>query len=166
MRILGIDPGTATTGFAIIDVEGNNTKILDYGCIKTSAKLPAQERLQQIATDIKTLVKSWKPQEAALEEIFFAKNVKTAISVAQARGVIMQTLTDHKVPSGEYTPPQVKTAVCGDGKADKRQIQKMLQMIFDMKSPPKPDDAADAIAIAMCHAQHRAFYEKLEQKLK
>lgn len=127
--------------------------MLDFGCIKTPAGTPLSDRLQQIAEDLETLIKKWQPDEAAVEEVFFSKNVKTAISVAQARGVIIQKLTEKGIQSGNYTPSQIKSSVCGDGKADKKQIQKMVQIILSLKSTPKQDDATDALAIALCHAQ-------------
>jgi crossover junction endodeoxyribonuclease RuvC len=151
MRIIGIDPGTAITGFSILEREkGSKTKLLDYGCILTEKEVNMSDRLQQIAEDLRTLIKKWQPTHASIEKIFFNKNVKTAITVAQARGVIIQTLTEHGIKSREYTPLQIKSAVCGYGKADKRMVQDMVKMILKMKEIPKPDDAADAIAAAIC----------------
>jgi crossover junction endodeoxyribonuclease RuvC len=154
MRIIGIDPGTATTGFSIIDYDRKKMKLLDFGCIKTKSTSPMGARLNQISKDLTTLIKKYKPQKASIENLFFNKNVKTAITVAQARGVIIQTLEKHKIPQKEYTPGQIKLAVCGHGRADKKAVQQMLKVIFGLKNPPKPDDAADAIAAAICTANH------------
>lgn len=151
MIVLGIDPGTATTGFGFVHYERGQARILDYGCIKTASNLALEERLQQIWEDLEELINKWKPQSAAVEEIFFSKNVKTAISVAHARGVILQKLYSKGISSQKYTPSQVKSSICGDGKADKKQMQKMIKILFSLEQEPKQDDAADALAIALCH---------------
>ncbi len=151
MRILGIDPGIATIGFAIIEFENDNYQLLDYGCITTKAGVPFPERLRQIHQDLNTICDQWHPAESAIEEIFFSKNVKTAIMVAQARGAIMQHLANRNLKISEYKPQQIKEAVCGYGRAEKKQVQKMVQLILKMDHLPTPDDAADAIAIAICH---------------
>lgn len=152
MRIIGIDPGTATTGFSILEHDKKKFRLLDYGCIKTSKNTAMPLRLHQIAEDLRTLIKKWQPNEASIEKIYFNKNVKTAISVAQARGVISQTLTENGVAQKEYTPAEIKMAVCGYGRADKKMVQRMIKMILGLKTEPKPDDAADAIAAAICNA--------------
>ena len=152
MRILGLDPGTSTIGFGIIDYINNEYKLLDYGCIKTPPNMPLPERLKLIYEDLHSLVKTWKPETIAIEELFFSKNVKTAIQVAQARGAIMQQLSVGMHPIAEYKPQQVKEAVCGYGKAEKMRVQKMVQLILEMDVLPVPDDAADALALAICHA--------------
>ena len=152
MRILGIDPGTATIGFGIIESDRLKHKLLDYGCIKTQAGLPLPVRLQQIYHDLKSIIQEWSPQYVAIEEIFFSKNVKTAIQVAQARGAILQQIALGKHHITEYKPQQVKEAVCGYGRAEKKQVQKMVQLILEMDEIPHPDDAADALALAICHA--------------
>ena len=151
MRILGIDPGTATTGFAIIEESENEYELLDHGCITTPSGLPLEKRLREIDQDLEQIIKEWKPDAAAVEEIFFSKNVKTAISVAQARGVILQKLEQMGVKMFSYNPMQVKMAVCSTGKASKVQVQKMVQMLLKLEKVPHPDDAADAAAIALCH---------------
>jgi len=161
MRIIGIDPGTATTGFSIIERNKNKIKLLNYGCIKTPARTAAAERLNQIAEDLETLIKEWQPELASVEKLFFKKNVKTAMSVAQARGVIIQKLCEHKINPVEYTPLQIKSAVCGYGKADKKMVQQMTKMILNLKSIPKPDDAADAIAAAICLANSLPLQKKI-----
>jgi crossover junction endodeoxyribonuclease RuvC len=151
MITIGIDPGTATTGFSIVEKNHKGEiKLLDYGCIKTSAGLPMSIRLNQIAKDLKTLIKKWKPNHSSIEKLFFNKNVKTAITVAQARGVILQTLEENHIGQDEYTPLEVKSAVCGHGKADKKMVQEMIKIILGLSKVPKPDDAADAIALALC----------------
>ena len=151
MRTIGIDPGTAITGFSILEKDRKGKiKLLDYGCIKTASNLKANIRLNQIATDIRTLIKKWKPDFASIERLFFNKNVKTAIAVAQARGVIIQILTELGIEQAEYTPLEVKSAVCGYGRADKKMVQDMIKILLGLSKVPKPDDAADAIAIALC----------------
>lgn len=152
MKILGIDPGTATTGFSIIKVENGKPHLLEYGCIRTAAGLDAGIRLQQIAEDLHTLITKWQPAIASIEKLFFQKNVKTAMAVSQARGVIIQKLVENGVQTREYTPLEIKSAVCGYGKADKKMVQQMLKMMFGLAHTPKPDDAADAIAAAICLA--------------
>lgn len=152
MRIIGIDPGTETTGFSIIDYEKKKIKLLDYGCIKTKKNSEMGTRLNQLSKDLSTLIKKWKPQKASIEKLFFNKNVKTAITVAQARGVIIQTLEKNNIKQKEFTPAQIKMSVCGYGRADKKMIQQMVKIILGLKTTPQPDDAADAIAAAICSA--------------
>jgi len=150
MRIIGVDPGTATTGFSILEKDKNSIQLLDYGCIKTESKTPDNIRLNQIAQDLKTLIKKWRPTHASVEKLFFNKNVKTAISVAQARGVIIQILTENGIDPREFTPLEIKSAICGYGRADKKMVQDMIKTILNLKKIPRPDDAADAIAAAIC----------------
>jgi crossover junction endodeoxyribonuclease RuvC len=153
MRILGIDPGLATIGFGIIELHpGHKQQTLDFGHIQTSPKFSTAERLNQIALDLEEICNKWNPMACAVEELFFGKNVTTGIKVAQARGVILQTLSRKGYPIFEYNPLQIKVAITSDGRATKTQIQKMVQMILGLSSIPKPDDAADALAIAICHA--------------
>lgn len=155
MIILGIDPGTATTGFGVIDYQKKNKKqivCLDYGIIQTSPKQSAGERLIQLNFDLNEIIKKYKPEMAAVESLFFFKNLKTVMPVSQARGVIIFTLSKKNVPFVEITPLQAKTAVTGYGKATKNQVQKMVQNLLCLEKLPKPDDAADALAIAICCA--------------
>jgi crossover junction endodeoxyribonuclease RuvC len=152
MVILGLDPGTATTGFGVIEFKNNNFRLLDYGCITTAKIHSLPERLSQISIDLKEIIDTWKPDAIAIEEIFFSKNIKTAMSVAHARGALMQKLSSEGYSIFEYKPQQIKESVCGYGKAEKIQVQKMVQILLQMDVLPKPDDAADALAIAMCHA--------------
>lgn len=152
MIILGIDPGTADTGYGLIEVDGHSKKLLDYGCIKTAAGLPLSQRLEKIYHGMQSLLTEWRPDEVAVEQLFFSQNIKTALTVAQARGVVLLACEQKKLPLGEYTPLQVKQAVVGYGHADKKQIQYMVAHFLQLKTAPKPDDAADALAVAICHA--------------
>ena len=152
--ILGIDPGLACTGFGILEIEGNRQKHIEHGVISTEAGQPRGLRLTTIYNTLDGIIHRFKPTEAGLESLFFAKNTKTAFAVAEARGVIQMCLSIRDVPCTEYTPLQVKQAVVGGGRAEKRQIQHMIKMIFRLSEIPKPDDAADALAIALCHANN------------
>lgn len=152
MIILGIDPGTATTGFGVIQCADVEPKMLDYGCIETPKNLPLAKRLNQIAADLDEIIAQWHPDNVAIEELFFSKNAKTAIPVAHARGSILQKLSEKGYEVYEYKPVKIKEAVCGYGKADKQQVQKMVQHILQMDDMPRPDDAADALAVAICHS--------------
>lgn len=147
--ILGLDPGTATTGWGVILVESGKNKYLAHGCIETPAKLELSLRLNDIAIQLNKLIKKYKPDLVAVEEIYFYNNVSTAISVAQARGVLLQTAASHHLPVHGYTPLQVKQALTGYGRADKKQMQKMIKMVLGMVDAPASDDAADALAIAV-----------------
>lgn len=148
MRVLGIDPGIATTGFAIIEKTHGKLAALDYGVISTSKYLDLPERLRELAADIRQLIKTHRPNVAAVESLFFFKNQKTAFAVAQARGVVLCVLSESGVVIREVTPLQVKQAITGYGRANKKQIQKMVQQIYSLPKLPQPDDAADALAIA------------------
>ena len=151
MIILGIDPGIADTGFGVIKKEDNgDLKCLDYGSIKTKAKTPIGDRLEIINIELNKIIKKYKPSVVAVEELFFCNNQKTAIVVGQARGVVILTIKQNKVRFLEFTPLQVKQAVSTYGKASKLQVQKMVKIILGLKEIPKPDDAADALAIAIC----------------
>ncbi len=155
LRILGIDPGTATTGWAIIEEKEKDPRLIACGCINTSKINTDEERLVEIGKDIQALIKKYKPDESAIEDLFFFKNLKTAITVAQARGVILYEIKKNKVPLFSYTPLQVKQALTGYGRAEKKQIQLMVKNILHLKCVPNPDDAADAAAIAICHLNSR-----------
>ncbi|MBU4284891.1 crossover junction endodeoxyribonuclease RuvC [Patescibacteria group bacterium] len=155
MIILGIDPGTAITGFGIIEkskIKSQKLKVIDYGCIKTTTNLSTAERLDKMYKELKTLIKKYKPEIVAVEDIFFFKNLKTAIKVSQARGVILLAIAQSKIRVAEYTPLQIKQAVACYGRAEKSQVQKMVKVLLDLKEIPKPDDAADALAVAICCA--------------
>lgn len=153
MRILGIDPGIATIGFGLVEASRASVKLMHYGVITTPAGLPLSTRLYQISQDLSQLLSQLQPDETAVEELFFSKNITTGISVAHGRGVILLELERAGVPVFEYTPMQVKQAVAGYGGADKRQVMLMTQRLLKMKSVPRPDDAADALAIAICHGR-------------
>ena len=153
--ILGIDPGTATTGFGIISADSKNKNvftIVDFGVIQTKPGLSDSQRLVIIGNDLEALIEKFKPSFVGVEKLFFTTNQKTAMSVAQARGVALYVCSKHDIPLFEFTPLQVKNIVCGYGKADKRQIQFMVKKTFGLPRVPKPDDAADALAIALCVA--------------
>jgi crossover junction endodeoxyribonuclease RuvC len=152
VRILGIDPGTATTGFGLIEKTGQNLKFLDAGVILTPKDQPMGERLVTLYTELTGLIAELKPDQAAVELLFFARNVTTAITVGQARGVIMLALAEANLPIGEYTPMQIKQAVTSYGRADKAQIQQMVKTLLRLDAIPRPDDAADGLAIAITHA--------------
>lgn len=148
MIILGIDPGSNKIGFAIIKKEKTQLKLIKYGCINNDSKITIAKQLLKTQKEIERLIKIYKPNIASVEKLFFFKNLKTAINVSQTRGVIIATLAKANIKIKEFTPLQVKQAICGYGKADKVQIQKIVKLIFKLKQIPKPDDAADAIAIA------------------
>ena len=150
MKILGIDPGTATVGWGMIEAKSGKPKAIAYGHIATDKSLPIQTRLQEIRDDLTTILKRYQPDRVAVESLFFFKNQKTVITVAEARGVILLTLADFGISIAEYTPLQVKQSLTNYGRAEKQQMQLMTQKLLGLKSIPKPDDAADALAIALC----------------
>ena len=153
MRILGIDPDIAIVGFGLIESNRGSVRMLQYGAVTTEAGLPLATRLVQIENDMTALIAQLKPDEIAVEELFFSKNITTGIAVAHGRGVILCTAERLGVPIFEYTPMQVKQAVAGYGLADKKQVMDMTKRLLKLKAVPKPDDAADALAIAICHAR-------------
>lgn len=153
MLILGIDPGYAIVGFGVLESAGGRQRLVRCGTINTPAGMALPARLLQIARDMETLIGQFHPQAMAIEELFFNHNVTTGIGVAQARGVILMTAEKLSVPVYEYNPSQVKQAVVGYGKAEKRQVMDMTKRLLGLSSVPKPDDAADAVAIALCHAR-------------
>ncbi len=151
MRVLGIDPGTAITGYGVVEELGGDLRSLTFGVIRTSADLPLPVRLQSIYRGVKELATEWQLASAAVEELFFSSNVRTAMSVGQARGVTLLALADAGLNIAEYTPLAVKQAVTGYGNADKAQMQEMVRLLLGLKEAPRPDDAADALAVAICH---------------
>ena len=153
MRILGIDPGFAIVGWAIIDSERGNLYPVAYGAITTPAHTGFESRLLMIKKDLELVIDKYSPTEMAIEELFFNTNITTGIAVAEARGVILCTAYEKGLKISEYTPLQVKQAVVGYGKAEKQQVIAMVTSILKLKKPPKPDDTADAVAIAICHSQ-------------
>jgi crossover junction endodeoxyribonuclease RuvC len=153
MRILGIDPGVATIGFGLIEAERGQAQMITYGAITTPAGIPLPKRLYQISLDMEELIGQLKPHVIAVEELFFNNNITTGIAVAHGRGVILCTAEKCGIPLREYTPSQVKLAVVGYGKAEKRQVMDMTRRLLHLKAVPRPDDAADALALALCHAR-------------
>ena len=161
MRILGIDPGFAITGYSIIDYIGNKFYLRTSGAILTEAKTSFPLRLEKINKELAEIIENYNPDAMSIEELFFNNNAKTAINVAQARGVILGTARMHNLDIFEYTPLQVKQAVTGYGRADKIQVQRMVKMILNEEKLPKLDDVTDSMAMAICHAHSAKFSEKL-----
>ncbi len=155
---LGIDPGTAILGYAVVAAQGSELSIVACDVITTPVGMPLPERLQQIYGRLSEIVSTYQPNEAAMEELFFAKNARTALSVGQARGVAMLALANGGLSIAEYTPKQVKQAVTGYGGASKEQVGEMVRILLHLKAVPRPDDAADAAAVAICHL-HTATYQ-------
>ena len=151
MRVLGIDPGTAITGYGVVGEVQGELQPLAFGVIKTPADQPLPRRLQLIYRAVSDLAKEWKPTAAAVEELFFSRNVRTAMSVGHARGVTLLALADAGLDVAEYTPLVIKQAVTGYGNADKAQMQEMVRLLLRLDKVPRPDDAADALAVAICH---------------
>lgn len=160
MRIIGIDPGYAITGYGILDYEGNKFKVVDYGAITTSSKESLDIRLLKLSQELEELIIKYKPDVLTVEELFFNTNIKTAIMVAQGRGVVIVSAAKFGLKVYEYTPLQVKQAVTGYGRADKNQIQQMVKVILNLPQIPKPDDIADALAISICHAHSNVMISK------
>ena len=162
MRILGLDPGIATVGFGIVDTERNRQKLITCGVITTPAHTPLTSRLDQIYTDLEELIHEYQPEVMSIEELFFNTNITTGISVAQGRGVILLCAYRAGLHIFEYTPLQVKQAVVGYGRAEKKQIMEMVRRILNLPAAPRPDDAADAVALALCHARSSTSLLNLE----
>ena len=152
MVILGIDPGLAIVGWGVVEYNAGKFRVLGYGSIETPAGTDTPERLKMIYDDIVLLIRKYRPDEMAIEELFFNTNITTGIRVAEARGVLLLGAETMGLPISEYTPLQVKQAVSGYGRAEKKQVIAMVTSILGLLSPPKPDDTADALAIAICHA--------------
>lgn len=153
MRILGIDPGIATIGFGIVDSDKNRHRLVTCGVITTPAHTSLSSRLEQIYEDLQRLLEAFKPDAVSIEELFFNTNITTGIAVAHGRGVILLACRKAGVGIFEYTPLQVKQAVVGYGRAEKAQVMDMVRRLCGLSAPPKPDDAADAVALALCHAR-------------
>ncbi len=164
MRILGIDPGYALMGWGVIETDGSRMHLINYGCVETRAGQPMQHRLRTLQLGVQTLVNTYKPDDVAFEELFFARNVTTALMVGAARGAAIIAAAEYTENLYEYTPMQIKQAVTGYGKADKKQVQQMVKLLMHMENIPTPDDAADAIAAAITHAQ--AGPAKVQFKMK
>lgn len=162
MLVIGIDPGTATTGYGFIrEPDNGDLELVDYGVIETPADSPMPERLMQLYSGLTHLLSLHRPQSGAVEKLFFQRNVTTAISVGQARGVALLALAQAGVPVGEYSPREVKQAVASYGDADKRQMQEMVRILLGMPAVPHPDDAADALAVAICHVHSQGVSRRL-----
>jgi len=166
LRILGIDPGIAIVGFGLVDKQGSKIVPVQYGSIQTEAHTEEGLRLKQIYEAAGQLIDTYKPEALAIEKLFFNRNVTTAMTVGQARGVLVLAAVQKGLTVSEYTPMQVKQAIVGYGKAEKKQVQEMVRMVLRLQAVPKPDDVADALAIAVCHAHSSGFQQKLNEVLK
>ena len=152
MLVLGIDPGTAITGYGLVrQAEDGSLEQVYHGVVLTAAKTPMPQRLEKLYSEINEVIHLHRPDSSAVEKLFFSRNVKTGISVGQARGVVLLALAQAQIPIAEYTPNEIKLAVSGYGNADKRQVQEMVRVLLTLDAIPKPDDAADALAVAICH---------------
>lgn len=158
IRIIGIDPGLANTGWGIVDSDGIRFKYITHGTITTPSKKSDSLRLKEIYTQLSEIIKEYKPVHAGVETLYFAKNVTSALPVAQARGVQLLALADHNIITGEYTPMQIKQAVVGNGRAEKKQVQNMVKLLLALPGIPKPDHAADALAAALCHVNTKGIH--------
>jgi len=155
--IMGIDPGIAILGYGLLSLEGNKYKIIDSGALITESAMPMPARLTYIYKGLNLLLDKYKPDAYAVEELFFNKNIKTALTVGHARGVAILAASNQDIPIFEYTPLQVKQAIVGYGRADKKQMQQMVKMLLRLDKTPKPDDVADALAVAICHGNSSKF---------
>jgi len=153
LTVLGIDPGYALMGWGVVEATGNRMKLINYGCIETKAGVPMQNRLRTLQLGIRDLLTIYRPDDVAFEELFFARNVTTALMVGAARGAAIIAAAEYTENLYEYTPMQIKQAVTGYGKADKKQVQQMVKLLLKLEEIPRPDDAADAIACAITHCQ-------------
>jgi crossover junction endodeoxyribonuclease RuvC len=164
MRTLGIDPGTATMGWGVLDAQRGSLQSVSYGALTTPARTPVSERLLRLHNGLTDLLETYQPDAAAVEELFFARNVSTALAVGQARGVALLTLAQAGVPVYEYKPLVVKQAVVGYGGAGKRQVQEMVRVTLNLPDIPRPDDTADALAIAICHAYSAPTLQRIAEQ--
>lgn len=164
MLVLGIDPGTALCGFGVVEEgEGSDARLIDYGAIATSADLPLPERLRRVHAALTELIARHRPASVAVEELFFARNARTALSVGHARGVALLAAAQAGLPVYEYTPRQVKQAIAGYGSAPKEQVQEMVRLVLGLDFVPEPDDAADAVAVAICHLHSARLNDIISQ---
>lgn len=152
MRILGIDPGIGRMGWGVVEVQGGKVNAVDYGCIETPKEDALEKRIEALYATLSTIVAAHKPESLSIESLFFNKNVTTAIAVGQARGIVLLVAAQHKMTVTSYTPQQVKIGITGYGRADKKQVGQMIKMVLKLQTIPKPDDTADALAIAVTHA--------------
>lgn len=165
MRILGIDPGYAILGYGIIDMVGNSFRVVAYGAVTTEAGVPMPDRLKHLYYSLMELIDEYRPECAAVEELFFNTNTKTAIKVGEARGVAILACANSGLDIEEYTPLQIKQALTGYGRADKSQVQTMVKTILNLKKVPKPDDTADALAAAICHGHSGESRKRLKNMM-
>lgn len=156
-RVLGIDPGTAIVGWGLVEGAGQNLHLVNYGVIRTPAHTPLSERVLMVYEGIQLLIEQYHPDGVGVEQLFFARNVTTALPVAHARGVILLALQQAGIPLREFTPMEIKQAITGYGRADKHQMQQMVRLLLGLETTPRPDDAADAIAVALCYHQVATF---------
>jgi len=163
MIILGVDPGTGVTGYGVLESDGTQHRFLDCGVFRLPVRRGLAERLGYLAGELRRVISNSGAQALALEDLFFAVNVKSALHLAHARGVIMLCATEGNIPVFEYSPLEVKSAVTGYGRAEKQQVQEMVRVILRLESPPSPFDAADALAVAICHAQNQSTREAIER---
>lgn len=166
MRILGIDPGYAILGYGVVEMVGNKFKVIEYGAVTTDAGMSMTDRLKHIYYSLMEIIDRTEPDEAAIEELFFNTNTKTAIKVGQARGVAILACANSGLAVEEYTPLQIKQALTGYGRADKKQVQTMVKTILNLKEVPKPDDTADAVAAAICHGHSSGANSRLNKMMK
>ena len=157
-RVLGVDPGLARLGWAVLEVDGHDVTLVGCGGLETSAKEALPNRLLLLHKRLGDILREYRPLLVAAEKLFFTKNVTTGIAVAQARGAVLLAAAEHQLPFIEFTPTEVKSIVTGDGRADKRQVQRMIQILLKLKQLPKHDDTADAIAIALCAASRKVLH--------
>ncbi len=164
MKVIGIDPGTKVTGFGIVELKDNKYEIVDYGTIKPRADLPLAEKLKEIKQNLEAIVSKYNPEAAALENLFYAQNVKTAIVLGGVRGVILSVLATHECPIFEYSPLEVKKAVTGYGRAEKTQVKEMVFNLIGIEDKEIEKDVTDALAIALCHLNSTGFLEKIQNR--
>lgn len=162
MRVLGVDPGTATTGYGVVEDQEGALELLVCGVITTPPQEVMPMRLRSIYRELRTLIAQWSPEALAVEELFFSRNVTTAMSVGQARGVVLLAGAEADLPVFEYKPAEVKQAIAGYGGADKHQVQQMVRLLLRLEQVPRPDDAADAVAVAVCHHHSARFYDLVQ----
>ncbi len=163
--IMGLDPGTASTGYGVIHVVGNRLRAIDFGVIETAAGVPLEIRLESIFSEVRGLLQTHQPSATAVESLFFNANVRTAFAVGQARGVTLLACSMAGCEVFEYTPQQIKRAVVGYGKADKDQVMQMVKVLLGLSDPPRPDHASDALGVAICHANTCGVRERVERRL-
>ncbi len=165
IRILGLDPGLAETGFGIIEVSDGVCRHVAHGAVSTSSSMSIGERLEKIQREVLDVIRTYKPAQAGVESLYFAKNITSAIPVAQARGVLLLTLSQEGVPSWEFSPPEIKLAISGTGRASKHQVQELVRVLIGLPVAPRPDHAADALAAAICCYHHRFAEERIARGL-